>query len=59
MIFYAVVYVLVVNGVDYLIAEPVASLTACRKIAAQLRADNHEEIVDARCTMIIPDSEDL
>ena len=58
MMFYAVVYVLVVNGADYLIAEPVDSLRACRKIAAAIREDTNMMIIDARCTMIIPDTED-
>ena len=55
--FYAVIYVLIVNGTNYLMVEPMPSIEACRAFAAIIRNIDDEKIGDARCTMIIPDKD--
>lgn len=53
--FYAIVYLLVIEGTQFMLVEPVATLYQCREIAAVMRKNKDETYPDAQCVALIPD----
>jgi len=53
--FYAIIYVIVVEGTRLVLVEPVATLYQCREIAAVMRKNRDETYPDAQCVALIPD----
>lgn len=57
MMYYAVIYILLVNGRPNFMVEPVADLPTCRALATVVRMKDDPAIPDARCALIILDKD--
>lgn len=55
--YYAVIYILMINGQPNFMVEPVADLNRCRALATLVRMNDDPKIPDAQCTLIILDKQ--
>ena len=55
--FYAVLFVMVISGIEVASIEPVSSLPLCRAYANAINQLKDPTVGDARCVAIIPDKQ--
>jgi hypothetical protein len=56
--YYAVMFIMMVNGQSFLLVEPQRDLVTCREVARIMYENRDERYPDARCVAIIMDNKE-